>query len=238
MPDRGGTALCRRRRLPAPRPRSGPLALMAEAWRRRWPRRAGAGGRAKDRWHRCDAEGSARGGPCCPRSLSKAHGKAVCCRGPAPAGWAATPRQVEGGFPPCPGCFPPTGRIAARRLLAAALPAKRLGPKVADLGAGWGYLSRAILARETGQALDLVEAERDALDCARVSTSRRPGTVPLGRCHHASARENLLDAVVMNPPFHTGRAADPALGIAFLRGAPHAGADRRAVAGGQPASAL
>ena len=31
--------------------------------------------------------------------------------------------------------------------------------------------------------------------------------------------ETLLDAVVMNPPFHTGREADPALGAAFIRAA-------------------
>ncbi|MDT9081655.1 methyltransferase, partial [Escherichia coli] len=35
-------------------------------------------------------------------------------------------------------------------------------------------------------------------------------------------RPGPFDAVVMNPPFHNGRAADPALGLAFIRAAAHA----------------
>jgi 16S rRNA (guanine1207-N2)-methyltransferase len=46
---------------------------------------------------------------------------------------------------------------------------------------------------------------------------------PRARFHWADATswrpETLLDAVVMNPPFHTGRAAHPALGAAFIRAA-------------------
>ncbi|GAB1364766.1 hypothetical protein MASR1M32_40020 [Rhodobacter sp.] len=95
---------------------------------------------------------------------------------------------------------------------------EKLGPKVVDLGAGWGYLSRAILAREGVKKLDLVEAERDALDCARVNIDD-----PRARFHWADALrfrpENLAETVVMNPPFHTGRDADPALGVAFIAAA-------------------
>jgi 16S rRNA (guanine1207-N2)-methyltransferase len=102
-------------------------------------------------------------------------------------------------------------------LLAAALPDRMKG-KGADLGAGWGFLSRAVLARDGVTHLDLVEADHAALDCARANIAD-----PRAAFHWADATvwraPRLLDFVVMNPPFHRGRAADPALGEAFLAAA-------------------
>ena len=87
--------------------------------------------------------------------------------------------------------------------------------RIADLGAGWGYLSAAILKNAAVRDLHVVEAEADALDCARVNL-----TDARAQFHWADATTwkapTALDAVVMNPPFHVGRDADPALGIAFL----------------------
>ena len=150
--------------------------------------------------------------------LSKAHGKAVVLKAaPVPADWASADRSVEGGFVTRPFCFSADGPDRGSMLLAQALPAK-LGPKVVDLGAGWGYLSRAVLAREGVKRLDVVEAEAEALDCARrnVDDGR-------ARFHWADALtfrpENLAECVVMNPPFHTGRDAEPALGAAFIAAA-------------------
>lgn len=150
--------------------------------------------------------------------LSKAHGKiAVFPAGPGLEDWAAADREVEGGFVTRPGVFSADGIDPGSALLAAALPAK-LGPKVADLGAGWGFLSRAVLSREGVKRLEVVEAEAEALDCARRNLDD-----PRARFHWDDATafrpENLLETVVMNPPFHTGRAADPALGAAFIRAA-------------------
>jgi 16S rRNA (guanine1207-N2)-methyltransferase len=150
-------------------------------------------------------------------SLSKAHGKmAMFIAGPDLSDWRAKPHQVA-GFQTLPGIFSADGPDRGSELLAAALPAK-LGGKVADLGAGWGYLAVEILKRPGVKRLDMVEAEADALDCAKVNV-----TDPRARFHWADATswrpETLLDAVVMNPPFHTGRAADPALGAAFIRAA-------------------
>ena len=151
-------------------------------------------------------------------SLSKAHGKAaVFAAGPGLHDWAAAPRRIEGGFVTRPGVFSADAPDRGSVLLAQALP-PRLGPKVADLGAGWGYLSRAILARDGVKRLDLVEAERDALDCARENI-----TDDRARFHWADATrfrpEHLVEAVVMNPPFHIGRTPDPVLGVAFLAAA-------------------
>lgn len=150
-------------------------------------------------------------------SLSKAHGKlASFPAGPDLADWLARPHLVD-GFQTLPGIFSADGPDRGSVLLASALPAK-LGGKVADLGAGWGFLAAEILKRPGVKKLDLVEAEADALDCARVNISD-----PRARFHWADATswrpETLLDVVVMNPPFHTGREADPSLGAAFIRAA-------------------
>jgi 16S rRNA (guanine1207-N2)-methyltransferase len=149
--------------------------------------------------------------------LSKAHGKlATFAAGPDLSDWLARPAVVD-GFQTLPGIFSADGPDRGSVLLADALPAKLSG-KVADLGAGWGFLAAEILKRPGVKRLDLVEAEADALDCARVNV-----TDPRARFHWADATtwrpESLLDAVVMNPPFHAGRDADPALGAAFIRAA-------------------
>ena len=148
-------------------------------------------------------------------SLSKAHGKlASFPAGPDLTDWSARPRLVD-GFQTLPGIFSADGPDPGAVMLAQNLPAK-LGGKIADLGAGWGYLAAEILKRPGVKRLDLVEAEADALACARINVPD-----PRAQFHWADATgwrpETLLDAVVMNPPFHTGRTADPALGAAFIR---------------------
>ena len=150
-------------------------------------------------------------------SLSKAHGKlASFAVGPDLSDWLARPAAVD-GFQTLPGVFSADGPDRGSALLAGALPGGLKG-KVADLGAGWGYLAAEILQRPGVKRLDLVEAEADALACARVNI-----TDPRARFHWADATtwrpETLLDAVVMNPPFHTGREADASLGAAFIRAA-------------------
>lgn len=150
-------------------------------------------------------------------AVTKGHGRLATV--PADArllAWAAQDHRVD-GFVTRPGVFSADGPDHGSRLLAQALPADLRG-RIGDLGAGWGYLSRAILARPSVTHLDLVEAEIAALDCAR-----RNVVDPRAQFHWADARnfrpEKLWSAVVMNPPFHNGRAADPGLGLAFIRAA-------------------
>lgn len=162
----------------------------------------------------CRAMGLTVAGP-----VSKAHGKVfVLQAGPALHGWEARPHLIAGGFQTLPGVFSADAPDRGSALLAAALPEK-LGARVIDLGAGWGYLAREILERPTVQELDVVEAEQDALDCARANL----GEDSRVRFHWEDARSfkplRPAHAVVMNPPFHTAREADPALGLAFLRAA-------------------
>jgi len=151
--------------------------------------------------------------------MSKAHGKLFSFTGGDFADWAADPagQAIADGFITVPGVFSADGIDPGSAMLAAALPAK-LPKRVADLGAGWGYLARAILQRQGVQALHLVEADHAALDCAR-----RNIVDPRVQFHWADALQfhpdAPLDAVVMNPPFHTTRSADPALGKAFIAAA-------------------
>lgn len=150
----------------------------------------------------------------------KAHGRLFWfASAPRFDDWAAEaePATLEGGLVTGAGAFS-AGRIdEGSAALVAALPPK-LGGKIADLGAGWGYLSAAVLQRPEVKVLHLVEADHGALDLARrnIADAR-------AQFHWADARSftlgQKLDCVVMNPPFHVGRDADPGLGIAFIRAA-------------------
>ena len=148
-------------------------------------------------------------------ALSKHHGKlAVLAPGADLSGWEDPGPRITDGFMTRIGVFSADGPDPGSVLLADALPG-RLGPRVADLGAGWGYLSRAVLARDGVEELHLVEADLRALDCARANVHD-----PRARFHWADATRFAdpggFHSVVMNPPFHQGRAGDPGLGIRFI----------------------
>lgn len=150
--------------------------------------------------------------------ISKAHGKIFVARNAMFPEWAkAGYTDIGDGFVTRPGVFSADGPDRGSAALAGALPA-RLGPRVADLGAGWGYLSRAILDRAGVSEVHLIEADHAALDCAR-----RNVTDPRARFHWADATVFSdgapFDTVVTNPPFHQGRAADPGLGRTFIEAA-------------------
>lgn len=152
-------------------------------------------------------------------SLPKAHGRLFWFESPgALPEWEAEPAVGAHGYVTQPGVFAEAGPDKGSVLLLAALPAK-LPRRIADLGAGWGYLSAEVLKRYADIAtLDLVEAEALALDCARQNV-----TDPRARFHWADATrwdsDAPYDAVVSNPPFHTSREGDPGLGQAFIAAA-------------------
>ena len=153
-------------------------------------------------------------------SVTKAHGRAFWFDAGAVdlSDWAAPPpRRGPEGFFTQAGVFSEDAVDRGSALLAAALPA-RLPARMADLGAGWGYLSAAVLRREGVERIDLVEAEARALDCARLNV-----TDPRAAFHWADATDfkapEPYDGIVCNPPFHQGRAADPELGRAFIASA-------------------
>lgn len=120
-----------------------------------------------------------------------------------------------------PGLFAWDRVDAASALLAAQLP-DTLAGRVADLGAGWGYLSMHLLRRCPGiTALDLYEANARALDPARrnLADVLAARTSPACEVHWHDVTAGLprrYDAIVSNPPFHIGRADAPQLGRAFI----------------------
>lgn len=152
---------------------------------------------------------------------SRAHGKIFHLSGPAdlvPQAWAARDLTAAPGFITRPGLFSADGIDPGSALLAAHLP-ERMPTRIVDLGAGWGWLSAQILARPGVEALHLVEADADALDCARLNV-----TDPRARFHWADATQFTLpepvNGVVMNPPFHAGtRTGDAGIGAGFIAAA-------------------
>ena len=154
--------------------------------------------------------------------LSKSHGKLFWLTRPDTvpqeiADWAAAPMLVEDRWITAPGMFSPGGPDAGSELLAALVP--QLKGEVADLGAGWGYLTASVLEEQEGiDRLDLIEAEWSALEAARRNvTDPRARLIWDDATTHTPNRR--YDAILSNPPFHTDRAADPGLGQAFIAAA-------------------
>lgn len=139
---------------------------------------------------------------------------------------ADAPRRIVdagvpgGGFLSRPGVFAWDRVDAASRLLADHLPTGLHG-RVADLGAGWGYLSMLLTERCPGIAsLDLFEADARALALARVNL--RDARVPTAFHWHdvAAGIPGSFDAIVCNPPFHAiQRGQRPDIGRAFIAAA-------------------
>ncbi len=131
------------------------------------------------------------------------------------ADWAAPPpAQGEHGYFTTAGVFSDGAVDKGSALLAAALPAK-LPARMADLGAGWGYLSQAVLTRDGVKSLDLIEAEALSLACARLNVTDDRAAFHWGDALTFKPATKY-DGIVMNPPFHTGSKGTPALGQGFI----------------------
>ena len=151
-------------------------------------------------------------------TLTKAHGRLIWGRIGSDRfqDWRAraTVPAGEAGFVTAPGVFSAAHADPGSAALVAALPA-RLPARMADLGSGWGYLAAAVLGREGVATLDLVESDHVALEASRANVRD-----DRARFHWADALNWTppapLDGIVMNPPFHAGRAGDPGIGRAFI----------------------
>ncbi|QDC02840.1 class I SAM-dependent methyltransferase [Mesorhizobium sp. 8] len=162
-------------------------------------------------------------------SLPKYHGLAFWFRRPAEDGIASAlrganpPVHVENRFLAAPGMFSHDRVDAGSRLLVQNLPGDLAGT-VGDFCAGWGYLA-AEIARQCPAvaALDLYEADFEALEAAKVNLQGiAPKTAFFWHDLLAEPVEHRYDAVVMNPPFHKGRAAEPDIGAGMIRAAARA----------------
>ncbi len=148
--------------------------------------------------------------------ISKAHGKLTVIEpGTDLSDWRDPgPHMTPDGFRIPIGVFSADGPDPGSMLLKDVLP-QDLGARVADLGAGWGYLARAVLDRSTVASCTLVEADKRALDAARMNVTDPRAVFEWADVRTYSAAEPF-DTVVTNPPFHTDRAATPDLGQDFI----------------------
>jgi 16S rRNA (guanine1207-N2)-methyltransferase len=87
---------------------------------------------------------------------------------------------------------------------------------VADFGCGWGFLTRHVLATcPPITKIDGIDAEHRAVEAARANIPDPRATFHwLDLINEAAPA--TYDAIVCNPPFHAGRAAEPALGQGFI----------------------
>lgn len=160
-------------------------------------------------------------------SLPKHHGVAFWFRRPADAqafvaALRPRPTLVEGRFATAPGMFSHDRIDAGSKLLAECLPEKAKG-LAADFGAGWGFLSAQLAERTQGLTrIDLYEADHGSLEAARANLAAIAPPPEFGFFWHdlvGEPVERKYDLVVMNPPFHQGRAAEPGIGQAMIQAA-------------------
>jgi len=130
------------------------------------------------------------------------------------------PRSIlNGRFTSRPGVFAWDRVDIASALLAQHLPGKLQG-SAADLGAGYGYLSDALLAKCPGiTTLAVYEAEHRALQLAKLNLARHESQHHLHYCWHdvTSGLLEHYDVIVTNPPFHAQGSTDrPDIGRRFI----------------------
>jgi 16S rRNA (guanine1207-N2)-methyltransferase len=127
---------------------------------------------------------------------------------------------VEGRFQTAPGMFSFDRIDAGSRLLADSLPDDIKGA-AADFCAGWGFLATELVRRaRTLSALDVYEADFESLEAARVNVVGSPDAPRFFWSDLLKEpAERRYDVIVMNPPFHQDRAADPELGRGLIQAA-------------------
>ncbi|SHG75591.1 class I SAM-dependent methyltransferase [Marivita hallyeonensis] len=151
--------------------------------------------------------------------VAKAHGKVFWFRASNQfQDWTLPePAVVAEGWITQPGIFSADGADPGSQALVDVLP-KSLKGHGADLGGGWGFLTRHLLDLPGITKIDLVEADKRALACAERNIADDRVTL-----HWADAttwgNPGKLDWVVMNPPFHNSRTPDASIGQAFITSA-------------------
>jgi 16S rRNA (guanine1207-N2)-methyltransferase len=162
---------------------------------------------------------------CAAQSRSKAHHRIVFSERPAAligvadaieAGAARFSPELEAWTQP--GVFAWDRVDAGSAALIAALDhVEPLSGAGADFGCGLGVLAKAALRSPKVTRIDLIDADRRAIECAQRNVNDPRARFSWSDIRDASSGE--FDFVIMNPPFHDGGAEDRALGLAFVRAA-------------------
>lgn len=158
--------------------------------------------------------------------LPKHHGIAFWFACPADTGAASALRAanpdlvVEGRFRTAPGMFSFDKVDTGSRLLVDNLPNDLRG-NIADFCAGWGYVAAEVAARSSGiSSLDLFEADFASLEAAKGNIGNTAAETHFFWTDLFSEPvERRYDAIVMNPPFHRSRAAEPEIGAGMIHAA-------------------
>lgn len=159
-------------------------------------------------------------------SLSKHHAKAVWFHSGGSARFdQPAPALIDDRFVAAPGMFSSDHVDPGSAFLMEQLPRDMKG-RVADFCAGWGYLSAEVAAAcPAVKSIALYEADHASLEAAKANMARL--APDMAATFHwqdliAEKASGDYDTIIMNPPFHQGRAADPAIGNAIIRNAHNA----------------
>jgi 16S rRNA (guanine1207-N2)-methyltransferase len=151
---------------------------------------------------------------------TRGHGRVVAAHRPTDStrlraslgDWRSTAPLEIGGSPRQWVSYP--GMFAAKRidegtaLLIGVLPPLRKDARVLDYGCGSGVIGASAAAHAPAVALDLLDSDTVALEAARENV---PGARILLGASLADAGGVRYDAILSNPPLHTGVAEDHAL---------------------------
>lgn len=126
--------------------------------------------------------------------------------------------EPVGIFKTQPGMFSYDHADPGSQFLVQNLP-DNLAGDVADLCAGWGYLSEAASRSEAVKTIALYEADFASLEAAREALGEDGGRFTYHWQDLASEPvTERYDVVIMNPPFHNlSRKAEPDLGVGLIR---------------------
>lgn len=162
--------------------------------------------------------------------MPKYHGAAFWFRRPEDASPAIEALRagngeiiVDGRFRTRPGMFSHDRIDTGSRLLAESLPADLSGA-VADFCAGWGYVAAEIAGKSPGiKSIDLYEADFESIEAAKANLAFAAAAGITTRFFWqdllAEPVAEHYSAIVMNPPFHQGRAAEPTIGQGMIKAA-------------------
>lgn len=126
-------------------------------------------------------------------------------------------KKISSNYYTLPGCFSEKEIDEGSNLLAKCFSNKLYG-KVADLGAGWGYLSAKALENNNRiKQIALVESNLNSLKCSRINVPSFKAKFYWKDIEEENLSIKNCDHVIMNPPFHKGKKFIYSLGLVFLK---------------------
>ncbi len=128
-------------------------------------------------------------------------------------------KKINSDFLTLPGCFSEKGVDQGSFLLASKF-IDCLHGKVADLGAGWGYLSAKALEQNIRiNQIHLIESNLNALNSARMNISSIKAKFNWIDIENENLYLKNFDHVIMNPPFHKDKQFKLSMGFNFIKSA-------------------